>query len=294
MTVEQEPERWLTADEEPAVQLRPALRMAQADGPSAAEYERIWGALAGALPPASNGGNGAASESGGFEAGPDGSGGVSKSAAPAAARRPAVRTKSWGVVGTGIGAAALGFMAARWTAPSPVAPESQSNSAALSAPAAAATTRNAALPAAGPSAGGPSLEPRAPAGEPLAIVVPAPAQVRVVARPPATAERARTRSAPEPAGQEAASADGAFQRELELLARGRRIVASAPARALQLTAEHALRYRDGVLAQEREVLAIDALMRLGRRELARARARSFAARYPDSAYRVRLAAELTE
>jgi outer membrane protein assembly factor BamD (BamD/ComL family) len=80
--------------------------------------------------------------------------------------------------------------------------------------------------------------------------------------------------------------------ELDLLARARRIVASAPERALQLTAEHARRYQEGVLAQEREVLAIDALMRLGHRDLAATRARRFIERYPDSAHRVRLATEL--
>jgi hypothetical protein len=79
--------------------------------------------------------------------------------------------------------------------------------------------------------------------------------------------------------------------ELDLLARARRIVASAPARALQLTAEHARRYQDGVLAQEREVLAIDALARLGHRDLAAARARRFE-RYPDAAHRVLPAIEL--
>jgi hypothetical protein len=76
--------------------------------------------------------------------------------------------------------------------------------------------------------------------------------------------------------------------ELDLLARARRVVAESPARALQLTAEHARRFQAGVLAQEREVLAIDALWRLGQRDLAAMRARRFAARYPNSAHRVRL------
>jgi hypothetical protein len=76
--------------------------------------------------------------------------------------------------------------------------------------------------------------------------------------------------------------------ELDLLARARRVVAGSPARALQLTAEHARRFSSGVLAQEREVLAIDALSRLGQHDLAAKRARRFIERYPDSAHRVRL------
>jgi hypothetical protein len=80
--------------------------------------------------------------------------------------------------------------------------------------------------------------------------------------------------------------------ELDLLARARRVVAGSPARALQLTAEHAQRFTDGVLAQEREVLAIEALFRMGQRDLAIKRARRFTERYPDSAHRVRLDAEL--
>jgi hypothetical protein len=70
------------------------------------------------------------------------------------------------------------------------------------------------------------------------------------------------------------------------------VVASNPARALQLTAEHGRRYHEGVFAQEREVLAIDALSRLGNRDLAAARARRFIESYPESAHRVRLVFEL--
>jgi hypothetical protein len=50
--------------------------------------------------------------------------------------------------------------------------------------------------------------------------------------------------------------------------------------------------RDSVLAQEREVLAIDVLVRLGHRDLAAARARRFIERYPDAGHCVLLAIEL--
>jgi hypothetical protein len=62
-------------------------------------------------------------------------------------------------------------------------------------------------------------------------------------------------------------------------------LASDPARALAATAEHRRRFPHGVLAQEREVIAIEALQRLGRQAEARARGARFFSRFPDSAYR---------
>ncbi len=53
-------------------------------------------------------------------------------------------------------------------------------------------------------------------------------------------------------------------------------------------------YPNGPLAQEREVLAIDALVRLGRRSDAVARARAFDKAFPSSAHRRRVAVLLGE
>lgn len=61
-----------------------------------------------------------------------------------------------------------------------------------------------------------------------------------------------------------------------------------PRRALALTAEHKQRFPSGVLAQEREVIAIEALARLGRQDAARARADRFTADFPDSPHRERV------
>jgi hypothetical protein len=55
-----------------------------------------------------------------------------------------------------------------------------------------------------------------------------------------------------------------------------------PARALSLAEAHRRRFGEGTLGPEREVLAIDALARLGRGEEARARAGRFRARWPGS------------
>lgn len=57
---------------------------------------------------------------------------------------------------------------------------------------------------------------------------------------------------------------------------------AAPADVLAEAERGARAFPGGALAQEREVLAIEALVRLGRREEARGRAAGFAARYPKS------------
>jgi hypothetical protein len=59
---------------------------------------------------------------------------------------------------------------------------------------------------------------------------------------------------------------------------------SNPGQALALGREHERVFPRGVLGQEREVLVIDALWRLGRKVEARALARSFAARHPNSVH----------
>lgn len=73
-----------------------------------------------------------------------------------------------------------------------------------------------------------------------------------------------------------------------LLHRAHAASLSDPRKALALTAEHARRFPNGMLVQEREVLAIEALARLGRRDDARARATAFSASYPGSPYQSRV------
>ena len=80
--------------------------------------------------------------------------------------------------------------------------------------------------------------------------------------------------------------------EVELLARARDLLGSSPAEALALTQQHATQFPGGALAQEREVLAIEALRHLGRMDEARARKDRFLSAYPGSAHRQRLEATL--
>jgi hypothetical protein len=58
--------------------------------------------------------------------------------------------------------------------------------------------------------------------------------------------------------------------------------------ALADTARLSAQFPHGVLSQEREVVAIDALTGLGEGAAARSRAQAFLARYPDSPYAARL------
>ena len=103
--------------------------------------------------------------------------------------------------------------------------------------------------------------------------------VRMLSSPPAPA------SAPTPAP--------APESELSLLKRAREATQSNPAQALALSSEHAKLYPGGALEQEREVIAIDALLRLGRRTEAAKRAGQFQERYPGSAHARRLSTLFT-
>jgi hypothetical protein len=72
--------------------------------------------------------------------------------------------------------------------------------------------------------------------------------------------------------------------EAELLEQARAAMRADPARALQRANEHAARFPGGVLVQEREVLAIQALRKLGRSAEADRRAQAFAKAFPGSAF----------
>lgn len=76
--------------------------------------------------------------------------------------------------------------------------------------------------------------------------------------------------------------------EAELLERARRLLGSNPSAALDLAQQHRARFRGGVLAQEREVIAIEALRKLGRQAEADARAEAFERSFPNSAHRRKL------
>jgi hypothetical protein len=86
----------------------------------------------------------------------------------------------------------------------------------------------------------------------------------------------------------------AGETEVMLLKRAQQALASDPAQALALTNVHQQRFAGGLLEQEREMIAIEALLRLGRTTAATTRAEQFRARYPGSAHTRRLNALFSE
>lgn len=76
--------------------------------------------------------------------------------------------------------------------------------------------------------------------------------------------------------------------ELALLERAQRALSTDARLALQLADQHRREYAHGTFAQEREMLAIDALLRLGERAAAERRARAFVRAFPASSHRTRL------
>lgn len=76
--------------------------------------------------------------------------------------------------------------------------------------------------------------------------------------------------------------------ELALLRRAQQALDQQPRQTLELTEQHLNLYPNGIFGQEREMLAIEALSKLGKRELARERGRRFLERYPDSAHARRI------
>jgi hypothetical protein len=76
--------------------------------------------------------------------------------------------------------------------------------------------------------------------------------------------------------------------ELALVSAARAALSTDPTSALLLADEHATTFPDGQLSQEAEVVAVQALVGLGRGDEARARVDRFRARWPSSAHLRRL------
>jgi len=81
--------------------------------------------------------------------------------------------------------------------------------------------------------------------------------------------------------------------EVQLLLEARKELRSDPVQALRWVREHERRFPNGALSQEREVIAIEALQRLGRKEEAKARIAGFRERYPSSIHGRRVDNQVT-
>jgi len=118
--------------------------------------------------------------------------------------------------------------------------------------------------------------PAAPA-PPVSVATPEPEAAPPVAAP----ERQKVRETPAPWS------------EPQLIERARKALGEHPKRALALTQEYQRRFPSGALSVEREVIALEALARLGRVAEARRRALAFEAAHPSSIHLPRVRALLT-
>jgi hypothetical protein len=151
-------------------------------------------------------------------------------------------------------------------------------------PRAAASVMPAAVevtPPAPPALTAPPEEP-SPPPPPRALAPPSPPVGSIARRPGLHA--AEPSAAPEASAPPAPSGASQLQEEMANLARLRALDGADPQQALALAEEGQRRFPSGLYAQEREALAISALVRLGRRGEAEARARAFVAAYPRSSF----------
>jgi hypothetical protein len=137
-----------------------------------------------------------------------------------------------------------------------------------------------------------------PAAAPAAREQAEPVAARTAHGPRALARRASSAQAPSvapsmaAAPEQAAEAAGEQQlhgttqagsvSEVELLRRARVALATRPREAFGITQEHRALYPHGMFAQERDALAIEALMRAGDGAAARKLAEQFVREHPDS------------
>jgi hypothetical protein len=136
---------------------------------------------------------------------------------------------------------------------------------------------------------------RAPMPQPIPsepTQVTAPALVPVPIPAPDTVPE--TKSSPPPTAAhstpaEAASAsEDALAVEAKLLNQAHDAMATDPRKALSIASEHAKRYPHGQLAAERELILVQALVKLGRAREAEARGRALRKNTPNSIYGERL------
>jgi hypothetical protein len=112
------------------------------------------------------------------------------------------------------------------------------------------------------------------------------------AAPPAGRTPTRIALAPpEPEAKDVAAEDQLL-REVELLDHARAWLARDPTAALRAVATHVARFPKPLLAAERELIAVEALLRLSRDEEARTRAAGFLRAFSGSIYRERVRALL--
>jgi hypothetical protein len=189
---------------------------------------------------------------------------VARTAAALAAGAGALAILQGAAIGASLGLLTVGAaqILPAWIAPAPVV--------------APVTRASVPLRAAVRATARPEDEPPAPS----ASATPAPPAPRPSPRP--------APPAPEPAAADTAAPVDTLAQEAALLEKARSTLATSPADALALTQAHAAQFPAGKLGMERELLAIDALRRLGRTGEARTRAEALLSRAQGGLYEPRL------
>lgn len=115
----------------------------------------------------------------------------------------------------------------------------------------------------------------------LPDVAPEPEPAEPLVQPPLAVDSADTQGA----SHERPATAKSEAEEAKLLLSARRALASDPAKALSMANKHRRQFRSGVLVEERELLAVRALVALDRSDDARRRAKRFVSKYPTSTHR---------
>jgi hypothetical protein len=263
-----DPRRWLDDGSEASPALRTLLASARrSDEPGAPRLEALAARLAPLMgpPPGTPGAPpGTPGAPPGTPGAPSGTPGAPSGAAAASAGGAALAVKLVvALVALGaIGGGAWYLHGSRGSAPD----RDPTPSAAIVAPTASSTAPAPAAP--------PRIEP-----EPVAPIAAPVARPDQAARAPAHgADAANRRRDPD---------DGEAEGKLVVDAEAA-LVRDDAAAALGLTRSHAARFPTGAHAEERDRIAVEALVRLGNRAQASAAAERFFTRYPHSIYRARL------
>ncbi len=266
---QEDPPRLLLQDTGAPPELRRALDLAIRDVPTPEHVEVLLARMP-PLPPGGGGGDGAPGDAGGDGGPSDGAlpdgalpdgglpdGGALPGAPDLGSIAPAAAATSGWAKLIGVGAVGAALLAGTYVATRD-APRPSTVASATARPSAAAPATVAPIPP--PAA---SAATAAPTASALATAAP-----HGVAPPPSGSATARP--------------------EIEILREAQAALAGSPARALALAEEHARSHPRGNLGQEREMVRIQALVALGKKEEARAAARAFKERHPGSAYTQRI------
>lgn len=205
---------------------------------------------------------------------------VAGSAAATAGVKPTLTLLKLGMAGVVAGGAVLGVVLLSSNDPKPVVTPPPT----LSVPAAPAKTPSSVTlrttaPSSAPSLSAAPEAATADAGDPKAIVP---------RRPATPAARPSRKAASAPAAPAAESRDDLLQREVQQLRQIRQLVGANPSQALALANEGHGTFKGGVLYQEREALALQALSALGRRSELEARGDRYLRAFPNGSFSSRV------